>query len=116
MSTSKNVFLVGLIIFGFCTLSQAENLHYYQQVEAGKLKLIDCDVAAYGGTPASFTATIQAARRGNRAILASSNEFVGGLTSAGLTAVDAGARRTIGGLAHESFAIARALKSTMAEG
>ena len=115
MKNRKNLFLVGLIIFGFCTVSQAENLHYYQQVEAGKLKLIDCDVVAYGGTPASFTATIQAARMGKRAILVSNNDFVGGLTSGGLTAVDWGARRTIGGIAQEFFARARPLKPTMAE-
>ena len=115
MRNRKNLFLVGLIIFGFCTVSQAENLHYYQQVEAGKLKLIDCDVVAYGGTPASFTATIQAARMGKRAILVSNNDFVGGLTSGGLTAVDWGARRTIGGIAQEFFPRARPLKPTMAE-
>ena len=115
MKNRKNLFLVGLIIFGFCTVSQAENLHYYQQVEAGKLKLIDCDVVAYGGTPASFTATIQAARMGKRAILVSNNGFVGGLTTGGLTAVDWGARRTIGGIAQEFFARARPLKPSVAE-
>ena len=107
--------LSGLITFGFCNVSQAGNLYYYQKVDAGKPKLIDCDLVAYGGTPASFAATLQAARMGKRAILVSNNGFVGGLTSGGLTAVDWGARRTIGGIAQEFFARARPLKPSVAE-
>jgi NADPH-dependent 2,4-dienoyl-CoA reductase/sulfur reductase-like enzyme len=112
----RNLLLLsGLITFGFCNVTQAENLYYYQKVDTGKPKLIDCDVVAYGGTPASFTATLQAARMGKRAILVSNNGFVGGLTSGGLTAVDWGARRTIGGIAQEFFARARPLKPSVAE-
>ena len=115
MRYRKLLFLTGLITFGFCTVSQADNLHYHRQVESGKPKQIECDVVAYGGTPASFAATLQAARMGNRAILVSNNGFVGGLTSGGLTAVDWGAKRTIGGIAQEFFAQARPLKPSVAE-
>ncbi|NDH00017.1 MAG: FAD-dependent oxidoreductase [Opitutae bacterium] len=67
------------------------------------------------GTPASFAATLQAARMGKRAILVSNNGFVGGLTTGGLTAVDWGARHTIGGIAKEFFDQARPLTPSVAE-
>ena len=51
MRYRKLLFLTGLITFGFCTVSQADNLHYHRQVESGKPKQIECDVVAYGGTP-----------------------------------------------------------------
>ena len=92
MKHRKLSLLAGLIAFGLCTLSHADDLHYYREAKAGKPKQIECDLVAYGGTPASFAATLQAARMGKRAILVSNNGFVGGLTSGGLTAVDWGAR------------------------
>ena len=107
--------LAGLIICSLGALSHASELHYYRPAQADKAKQIECDVVAYGGTPASFAATLQAARMGKRAILISNNSFVGGLTSGGLTAVDWGARKTIGGIAKEFFARARPLKPSVAE-
>jgi len=47
--------------------------------------------------------------------LVSNNGFVGGLTSGGLTAVDWGAKRTIGGIAREFFDRARPLNPSVAE-
>ena len=67
--------LVGLMIWVLCPITYADGLYYYRQVESGNPKQIECDVVAYGGTPASFTATIQAARMGKRAILVSNNGF-----------------------------------------
>jgi hypothetical protein len=72
-------------------------------VEPEKPKLIECDVAVYGGTPAGVTAAIQAARMGKKAVLLSFNRHVGGMTSGGLTATDIGNRASIGGLALEFY-------------
>ena len=77
---------------------------YYRRVEPGKPKLIDCDVAVYGGTPAGVTAAIQAARMGKKPVLLSFDQHVGGMTSGGLTATDIGNRASIGGLAQEFYA------------
>ncbi|MDP6361288.1 MAG: FAD-dependent oxidoreductase, partial [Planctomycetota bacterium] len=73
--------------------------HYYQRVKPGEPRLIQCDVAVYGGTPAGVTAAIQAARAGKKTVLLSFNQHVGGMTSGGLTATDLGRTESIGGLA-----------------
>jgi hypothetical protein len=72
---------------------------YYHQVEAGEAKVMECEVAVYGGTPAGVTAAVQAAKMGRKVILLSFNKHVGGLTSGGLTATDVGAKSSIGGMA-----------------
>jgi hypothetical protein len=76
---------------------------YYRRAKAGPPKLIQCDVAVYGGTPAGFAAAVEAARMGRQVVLLSFNRFVGGLTSAGLTATDLGRTDSIGGLALEFY-------------
>jgi len=76
---------------------------YYRQVKPVEPKLIECDIAVYGGTPAGVTAAIQAARMGKKAVLLSFNRHVGGMTSGGLTATDVGRRESIGGLAQEFY-------------
>jgi len=76
---------------------------YYQQVKPGDPRLIECDVAVYGGTPAGVTAAIQAARAGKKTVLLSFNQHVGGMTSGGLTATDLGRKESIGGLALEFY-------------
>lgn len=53
----------------------ADGPRYYEQVESGQSKLIECDVAVYGGTPAGVTAAIQAARKGKKAVLLSFDSF-----------------------------------------
>lgn len=115
MRYPKLTLMAGLMICSLCSVMFADGLYYYQPIEPGKPKQIECDLVAYGGTPASFAATLQAARMGKRAILVSNNGFVGGLTSGGLTAVDWGARHTIGGIAKEFFDKARPLTPTVAE-
>ena len=77
--------------------------YYYQQVKPGEPRLIECDVAVYGGTPAGVTAAIQAARAGKKTVLLSLNQHVGGMTSGGLTATDLGRKESIGGLALEFY-------------
>ena len=78
-------------------------LCYCRRVDPGKPRLVECDVAVYGGTPAGVTAAIQAARMGHKAVLLSFNRHVGGMTSGGLTATDIGNRASIGGLALEFY-------------
>jgi hypothetical protein len=76
---------------------------YYQKVKPQPARVIECDVAVYGGTPAGVTAAIQAARAGKKAVLLSFNQHVGGMTSGGLTATDLGKKESIGGLALEFY-------------
>ena len=78
-------------------------LCYYRTTKPGPAKLIEYDVAVYGGTPAGFAAAIEAARMGQEVVLLSFNQFVGGLTSGGLTATDLGRTDSIGGLALEYY-------------
>lgn len=77
--------------------------HYYIKSDRGASKIIECDVAVYGGTPGGVTAAIQAANLGKKALLLSFNQHVGGMTSGGLTATDIGKRETVGGLASEFY-------------
>jgi len=107
---SKAVVCVAVVLlsctlpWGFCDEgSGASELCYYRQVEPGKPKLIKCDVAVYGGTPAGVTAAIQAARMGKKVVFLSFNQHVGGMTSGGLTATDIGNKESIGGLALEFY-------------
>ena len=81
----------------------ADNVYYYRAMEAGEAKQVTCDVAVYGGTPAGIAAAIQAAKMGKQVVLLSFNHHVGGLTSGGLTATDAGRKESIGGLAREFY-------------
>ena len=91
----------------FAATSQAgphlEGLVYYELPEKREARVMESEVAAYGGTPAGVTATIQAARMGRKAVLVSFNGHVGGLTSGGLTATDIGKRKSIGGMANEFY-------------
>ena len=100
---------VAVLVSGDCNSAwcnedrDMSQLRYYRHVEPGKPKLVECDVAVYGGTPAGVTAAIQAARMGQKAVLLSFNRHVGGMTSGGLTATDVGNRAAIGGLALEFY-------------
>lgn len=85
------------------SVKAADGPRYYEQHKPGQPKLIECDVAVYGGTPAGVTAAIQAAREGKKAVLFSFNRHVGGMTSGGLTATDLGRKDSIGGLALEFY-------------
>jgi len=78
-------------------------LYYYRSVERGEPVTNVYDVAVYGGTSAGVTAAVQASRMNKRVVLISFNQFVGGLTSGGLTATDIGNRQSIGGMALEFY-------------
>ena len=75
--------------------------YYYPVPPANPPQVLECDVCVYGGTPGGVAAAVQAQRMGKKAILAVFRRHVGGLTSAGLTAVDAGKAESIGGMAQE---------------
>lgn len=83
--------------------SAANHLKYDRPIEPAPPKDIHCEVAVYGGTPAGFSAAVQAARMGREVVLLTFNRHVGGLTSGGLTATDVGNRQTIGGIAREFY-------------
>jgi hypothetical protein len=64
---------------------------------------ISCDVAIYGGTSGGVVAAVQAARMGKNVVLVEPGHHLGGMTSGGLSAVDIGDPRTIGGITREFF-------------
>ncbi len=75
--------------------------HYYPVSKLENPEIIKVDVCVYGGTPGGVGAAIQAKRMGKTAALAVFRRHVGGMTSAGLTAVDLGKKDSIGGLSAE---------------
>ncbi|REK18367.1 MAG: FAD-dependent oxidoreductase [Planctomycetota bacterium] len=67
------------------------------------LTVIEADVCVYGGTSGGVAAAVQAARLGKRVVLAEPGRHLGGMTSGGLSAVDIGDPRSVGGVAREYF-------------
>jgi len=98
---------LGKLLLAVLLLSQVGKCdphpHYYLKPEQGATRTIQYDVAVYGGTPAGVTAAIQSARGGKKTVLLSFNQYVGGMTSGGLTATDLGRAESIGGLALEFY-------------
>ncbi|MEZ0275116.1 MAG: FAD-dependent oxidoreductase, partial [Roseimicrobium sp.] len=77
-------------------------LRYYYPVPAAEpAQTIQVDVCVYGGTPGGVAAATQAHRLGKKAALAVFRRHVGGMTSGGLTAVDVGNAKSIGGMGAE---------------
>jgi hypothetical protein len=66
-------------------------------------KIMEADVCVYGGTSGGVAAAVQAARMGKRAIIAEPGRHLGGMTAGGLSAVDIGDPRSVGGIAREYF-------------
>jgi len=64
---------------------------------------ITADVCIYGGTSGGVAAAVQAARMGKQTILIEPGGHLGGMTSGGLSAVDIGDPRSVGGFAREYF-------------
>ncbi len=63
----------------------------------------DFDICVYGGTSGGVAAAVQAARMGKRVVLVEPGAHLGGMTSGGLSAVDIGDPRSVGGIAREYF-------------
>lgn len=70
---------------------------------AAEARAIDVDLCVYGGTSGGCVAAVQAARMGKRVALVEPGRHLGGMTSGGLSAVDIGDPRTVGGIAREYF-------------
>lgn len=63
----------------------------------------EADIVVYGGTSGGVSAAVQAARMGKRVVLVEPGKHLGGMTSGGLSAVDIGDPRSVGGIAREYF-------------
>lgn len=70
---------------------------------AAEARLVEADICIYGGTSGGVVAAIQAARMGKRVVIAEPGRHMGGMTAGGLSAVDIGDPRTVGGIAREYF-------------
>jgi hypothetical protein len=66
-------------------------------------QVIEADLCVYGGTSGGVAAAVQAARMGKHVVLAEPGRHLGGMTSGGLSAVDIGDPRSVGGIAREYF-------------
>ena len=75
--------------------------HYYPLPANPSPQTLRVDICVYGGTPGGVGAAVQARRLGKTSALAVFRRHVGGLTAAGLTAVDLGKKESIGGMAEE---------------
>jgi hypothetical protein len=64
---------------------------------------LDADVVVYGATASGVMAAIQASRMGRAAIVLEPSQHIGGLTTGGLGATDAGMRYAVGGIAREFY-------------
>ncbi|MBX7206828.1 MAG: FAD-dependent oxidoreductase [Verrucomicrobiaceae bacterium] len=65
--------------------------------------VVETDVAVFGGTSGGVAAAVQAARMGRSVVLAEPGRHLGGMTGGGLSAVDIGDPRSVGGIAREYF-------------
>ena len=65
--------------------------------------VIEADVCVFGGTSGGVSAAVQVARMGKSVVLAEPGRHLGGMTSGGLSAVDIGDPRSVGGIAREYF-------------
>jgi hypothetical protein len=66
-------------------------------------EVLESDICVYGGTSGGVAAAVQAARMGKKVILVEPGRHLGGMTSGGLSAVDIGDPRSVGGIAREYF-------------
>jgi hypothetical protein len=68
-----------------------------------RAEIIQTDLCIYGGTSGGVVAAVQAGRMGRNVVIAEPGMHLGGMTSGGLSAVDIGDPRSIGGIAREYF-------------
>jgi len=71
-------------------------------------KALSCDVFVYGSTPGGLAAAVEAARRGERVLLACPKKHVGGMAAAGLCTTDAVRKHLFGGFVMEFIGAVRA--------
>jgi N-acetylneuraminic acid mutarotase len=66
-------------------------------------KIVEADICVYGGTSGGVAAAVEASRMGRTVVIAEPGKHLGGMTAGGLSAVDVGDPRTVGGIAREYF-------------
>ncbi len=66
-------------------------------------EVVESDLCVYGGTSGGVAAAVQGARMGKKVVIAEPGRHLGGMTSGGLSAVDIGDPRSVGGIAREYF-------------
>ena len=79
----------------------AQLRYYHPLPRANPALKIECDVCAYGATPAGIFAAIQASRMGKHAVLLEFGRHIGGMTSSGLSVTDGG--KTAAGISVEFY-------------
>ena len=67
--------------------------------------VVESDLCVYGGTSGGVAAAVQAARMGKTVVIAEPGRHLGGMTSGGLSAVDIGDPRSVGGIAREFYGL-----------
>ena len=65
--------------------------------------VLEADLCVYGGTSGGVAAAVQGARMGKSVVIVEPGRHLGGMTSGGLSAVDIGDPRSVGGIAREYF-------------
>jgi len=78
-------------------------LLYVLNIPPSRADTLDADICVYGGTSGGVVAAVQAARMGKSVVLLEPGNHLGGMTSGGLSAVDIGDPRSVGGIAREYF-------------
>ncbi len=79
------------------------SLLLYGGLRLAAAPVVEADVCVYGGTSGGTVAAVQAARMGRRVLLLEPGRHLGGMTTGGLSAVDIGDPRSVGGVAREYF-------------
>lgn len=64
---------------------------------------LEYDICVYGETASGVISAIECARMGNKVVLISKNNHVGGMATSGLTATDMNSRTLVGGLTREFY-------------
>mgnify|MGYP001462648039 CR=1 FL=1 len=70
---------------------------------ASAAEVVESDLCVYGGTSGGVAAAVQGARMGKKVVIVEPGKHLGGMTSGGLSAVDIGDPRSVGGIAREYF-------------
>ncbi len=65
--------------------------------------MVRADICIYGGTSGGVVAALQAARLGRQVVIVDPGRHLGGMTSGGLSAIDIGNPKTVGGITREYF-------------
>ena len=72
-------------------------------ISCADTRLVEADICIYGGTSGGVSAAVAAARLGRSVVIVEPGRHLGGMTAGGLSAIDIGNPRTVGGIAREYF-------------